>query len=329
MNETFDVGFEKYIIFHRGVQRIDIRAVDGVEHLFIVYQDGEEQDLGDPYGDGAREALASARQALADAVAAKNEAVNANNLVGQAYSAAIAAGEAAEARYNQAYDIATQAIEASELTTTQINNMQNTAVDTIHNIDGVVEDPNTHRFSVNFPPTTPSGAIDNIFALNSQTASSEVLASHITLQDIYELWNHLKNHSIYYGACLTAVNDRHKNVDIPSFTPERGKRVTVFFPAPNTAVDGNDVDSYLTLSVNNQNPKRINTGKGYLISGTNVGVLNGFCDFVYEGTYWMLLSFQSNDWNTVIYSENDPPSGLTYPVGTIWLKKKAIQNGST
>ena len=48
---TFDVEFEKYIIFHRGV------AFAGVDeennHLKIIYQDGSIQDLGDPYGDRA------------------------------------------------------------------------------------------------------------------------------------------------------------------------------------------------------------------------------------------------------------------------------------
>lgn len=48
---TFDVDFEDYIIFHRGVT---FAGVDTDKHLKITYQDGSVQDLGDPFGDNAR-----------------------------------------------------------------------------------------------------------------------------------------------------------------------------------------------------------------------------------------------------------------------------------
>lgn len=51
--ETFDVDFEDYIIFHRGVTHAGVDAADN--HLKITYQDGSVQDLGDPYGERARE----------------------------------------------------------------------------------------------------------------------------------------------------------------------------------------------------------------------------------------------------------------------------------
>lgn len=50
---TFDVDFENYIIFHRGVTHAGVDATDN--HLKITYQDGSVQDLGDPYGKKARD----------------------------------------------------------------------------------------------------------------------------------------------------------------------------------------------------------------------------------------------------------------------------------
>lgn len=50
--QNLDVQFEDYIIFHRGVQQVYFET-EGEEanHLFVVYQDGYKQDLGDPLGD--------------------------------------------------------------------------------------------------------------------------------------------------------------------------------------------------------------------------------------------------------------------------------------
>lgn len=45
--QNWDVEFEKYIIFHRGIQEVSF--VDN--HLHVIYQDGFDQDLGDPLGD--------------------------------------------------------------------------------------------------------------------------------------------------------------------------------------------------------------------------------------------------------------------------------------
>ena len=47
--QNLDVEFEDYIIFHRGVQEVSFDETDN--HLHVIYQDGYDQDMGDPLGD--------------------------------------------------------------------------------------------------------------------------------------------------------------------------------------------------------------------------------------------------------------------------------------
>jgi len=163
MSETFDVGFEKYIIFHRGVQQMEFRTVDGTEHLFIIYQDGQEQDLGDPYGNTARAAQAAAEAALASAREAEATTVAAKNTVNETYEAAIAAGQAAQAKYEEATAKATEASEKSQEASDTFDSLQTTAINTIRAIGGVAEDPETHTFYVELPAEVQDSEIDNLF----------------------------------------------------------------------------------------------------------------------------------------------------------------------
>ena len=63
MTDTMNVGFENYIVFHRGIAEIYIDKTEGEtkNHLIVVYQDGTEKDFGDPFGDDARAQAANAR----------------------------------------------------------------------------------------------------------------------------------------------------------------------------------------------------------------------------------------------------------------------------
>ena len=322
MSETFDVGFEKYIIFHRGVQQMEFRTVDGTEHLFIIYQDGQEQDLGDPYGDTARAAQAAAEAALASAREAEATAVAAKDTVNETYDAAIAAGEAAQAKYEEATEKAAEAAQSAQEATAKFDSLETTAIETIQGISGIVEDPNTHEFSVDFPETVPEGVIDNIFGGDSSSQQEDIMSTHVTLKDIYDLWNNLKSYSIFYGVCNTAAAQRTKTVAMPVFTLKDGIRITVYFPVQNTAIDGGIDGTYITLNVNGTGAKRVWSTNGALTGSEYAKVLNGFCDFIYDGTNWVLVSFQGGGWNHIIYSTEAPPTGVTYDVGTIWLKKK-------
>ncbi len=89
---NFDIGFEKYIIFHRGIAEIKLETVDDgngnqVERLHAIYQDGYVQDLGDPYGDGARNAAALAEAAQSAAEAAKSDVLESQEDVTEKTSA--------------------------------------------------------------------------------------------------------------------------------------------------------------------------------------------------------------------------------------------------
>ncbi len=148
------------------------------------------------------------------------------------------------------------------------------------------------------------------------------LTPYITLQNIRALWNNLKNYVFFSGTCNTAAAQRAKEVAIPAFTLKRGMRVTVNFPVQNSAVDGGIDGTYITLNVNGTGAKRVWSSNGALTSDAYAKVLNGYCDFIYDGTNWVLVSFQNGNWNHIIYSTEAPPTGVAYDVGTIWLKKK-------
>lgn len=81
MAHEFDVGFEKYVIFHRGISSINITPIDqgGDGHLHIIYQDGTDQDLGDPWGGSAVTVYNQAVQAQTDASSAAAQATSALN----------------------------------------------------------------------------------------------------------------------------------------------------------------------------------------------------------------------------------------------------------
>ena len=57
MTGTFDVGFEEYIIFHRGIARV---YIDENRDLHVVYQDGTDENMGNPYGNYVNEAVSAA-----------------------------------------------------------------------------------------------------------------------------------------------------------------------------------------------------------------------------------------------------------------------------
>ena len=150
------------------------------------------------------------------------------------------------------------------------------------------------------------------------------LTPYITLQNIRTFWNNLKSYVFFSGVCNTSANQRAKEVAVPAFSLRNGARVTVNFPVQNTANDGGTDGSYLTLNVNGTGAKRIYTSKGALLTDEYSKVLNGYCDFVYDGTNWVLVSFQDGDWNHIIYSTEAPTPNVAYATGTIWLKKKEI-----
>ena len=77
MAEYFDVDFEDYIIFHRGIRNFYITDENDENplHLHVVYQDGKDIDLGNPYGNYVAEARQYSEDAIESADAAKRWAI--------------------------------------------------------------------------------------------------------------------------------------------------------------------------------------------------------------------------------------------------------------
>jgi len=109
MTDTMNVGFENYVVFHRGIA--DIYTDPNDNHLIVVYQDGTRHDFGKPFSDEAiakaaeAEALINqlqtlidnnkvaeanaAKEALDQAIAAANELNTQNNVGTQAFNEAV------------------------------------------------------------------------------------------------------------------------------------------------------------------------------------------------------------------------------------------------
>lgn len=119
-----DVEFEKYIIFHRGVQECAIDPNDN--HIYVTYQDGYKQDLGNPIGDNvnrARESLTQAQILLDRISSAKNE-----------LQTIVATTEDLKDDIEQK---ASEAVQASASSIEAKESIDSTITDTLENIDGI------------------------------------------------------------------------------------------------------------------------------------------------------------------------------------------------
>ena len=289
MTGTFDVGFEEYIIFHRGIQRIEIRKVEEngqeVEHLFVIYQDETEQDIGDPYGDQAREAAAAAE-------AAQLAAEQAQATIDAKYDTVSETADAAAASYNQATALnqtllntlsnANSAIQSFENAQTIASNVSSQS---IGNVNGINYNENTGEYDVAFPDTITNEYITSLFS-GPDLASENKLLNASGLSAFLGM---LKNHINFVGTCSSTPSSRTKTVTIQKFTLTPGCRVTVDFTAANTAVDGDTSDTYLTLNVNSTGANRIIGPNGPLTQPEEAAILHGHCDFVYSGAAWNLV----------------------------------------
>jgi len=86
-----------------------------------------------------------------------------------------------------------------------------------------------------------------------------------------------------FGTCSTAASTATKEVTITgTLSLEAGARVTVKFSNKNTA-------NSPKLKVGSTTAKDIYI-RGVQITTANQGLLSGICDFIYDGTYWNLIS---------------------------------------
>lgn len=127
--QLINVEFEKYIIFHRGIVEVGVKG-DG--HLHVLYQDGTDQDLGDPLGDANRAAIENVASSASEAQA-KLDVIN-ETLSDKMTTATQAAQDAAEAetRINQVAQEITEKVDSVDQSIeARVNAIEGIAFDNI------------------------------------------------------------------------------------------------------------------------------------------------------------------------------------------------------
>ena len=126
-----------------------------------------------------------------------------------------------------------------------------------------------------------------------------------------------------YANCTTGASTVAKTATITTgtFTLEAGARVTVKFTNKNTA-------NSPTLNINSTGAKNIFHNGAQITSGTNKGMLYGACDFVYDGTQWLLIGnyVDSNSGGTVTKTGNSSANQVALWNGTNNVLKAVNQS---
>ena len=114
-----------------------------------------------------------------------------------------------------------------------------------------------------------------------------------------------------YAVCSTAAATAAKTASVTNgtFTLETGARVTVNFTHQNTAVSP-------TLNINGTGAKNIYHNGAQITLLTNRNLLYGACDFVYDGTQWLLIGNYINSTYTVNDGTLTINDGLGNSLGT-------------
>lgn len=130
--QLINVEFEKYIIFHRGIVEVGVKA-DG--HLHVLYQDGTDQDLGDPLGDDTRTAIENVASSASEAQAQLD---NINNTLDEKLSAAQQAAQNASAAQTHIDQVAQQITEKVDTVDVTVQSQLNSVAGIIY--DAMVDD---------------------------------------------------------------------------------------------------------------------------------------------------------------------------------------------
>ena len=157
---TFDANFEKFIIFHRGISEVSMKED---KHLHVIYQDGYDQDLGDPYGDETRENLQKT-------IAAKESTEQTKADTDALYEAIKQKGSEASTAFTNATNAANTAREAqnaAEEKWDEVTELERNILAAIGAVNGIEYEEGGRGYYVDF------GVAENSF--------------NETLQDIYGL----------------------------------------------------------------------------------------------------------------------------------------------
>lgn len=124
-----------------------------------------------------------------------------------------------------------------------------------------------------------------------------------------------------YGTCTTVAGTARKYVSCPGFTSDNlypGARIMVAFTYGNTAANPK-------LAVNGTTEKYI-YAKGSVISEQYYWRMNALCEFVYDGTNWvMVVEDQTEIFNRL--TNNGVTQGVYLQDGRIYINAEIIQSG--
>lgn len=157
-------------------------------------------------------------------------------------------------------------------------------------------------------------------ALDGKQASGSYLTAHQTIKQD-GVTGATANR---YAICSSTASTVQKTATITTgtFTLEAGARVTVNFTNKNTA-------TLPSLNINGTGNKQIYHNGSMLGVGTNISLLYGACDFVYDGTYWLLIGNYINSGGTVTKTGSSTSNQVALWYGTGNALKAVAQSAIT
>lgn len=159
--QNLDLQFEDYIIFHRGVQEVVFKD----NNLHVIYQDGYDQDLGDPLGD--RVAKAESIKEYAETLEATLEDLE-NKLTSQ-----LSQSE----QYNNSAAVQWAAVEeAYNYTKDYYENIKDKLNRIYDNVNGLRKDEETDEYYVDLSNYSSTEATNEL--INNSIAAIEGMASY-------------------------------------------------------------------------------------------------------------------------------------------------------
>lgn len=210
--QNFDVEFEDYIIFHRGVQEVVFNTDDN--HLHVIYQDGYDQDLGDPLGDRvtmAEEAGAYAAQVESLIRSKESEITNKLN-------SAVELSTDANTMYERTLEIGNEVQDAKEYVDEQIAGIFDDTV------DGISKDAETGKYFVDLTDYSTTNGVKTIvdaWIKNIDGVEAYEEANQNTLYFI----NPVKANSRTTEAIKEMIDDRLEDVNGIMYDAEKQKYI--------------------------------------------------------------------------------------------------------
>lgn len=225
--QNFDVEFEDYIIFHRGVQEVFINPDNN--HLCVTYQDGYVQDLGDPLGDRVSQAMAAGEYAaqVEQMIRSKESEINT-----KLDSATVLSADA-NVKYQDTMDIGAQVKNGKEYVDNQIAAMLE------NGIDGIEKDNDTGKYYIDLTDYSTTNGVkslinNDILKINGVEAYQDTYGNNL-----YYL-NPVKDSSRTTTAINNMISDRLQDIDGVVWNPDLQKYEV---DLSNDAVTGEEISA--------------------------------------------------------------------------------------